>query len=320
MKGTYIVGILAGLTTGALWGLTFVAPRAVFPFNEFDLAVGRYFTFGVVSALLMIHPKFRPTNIALNDAIIAMLLGSVGYILYFLATAFAVNLSGAAIPPLVIGLMPVILAIIGNIAAPAVKMRSLVLPLGLILAGILLVNVGGLQRAERNNEQEGLILGIVLSFVALAIWVAYGWVNSAVLRRPNPPESLPWACLQGLGSAIGSALLFVWMIASDNSYAVPNFEFNLQHGPSMNFVIWCLIMGIVGSWVATWCWSVASERLPLAITAQLIVAETVFGLLFGFVYEKRWPFGTEYSGAILQILGIIITLYLFAKVQDQSKE
>jgi drug/metabolite transporter (DMT)-like permease len=79
-------------------------------------------------------------------------------------------------------------------------------------------------------------------------------------------------------------------------------------------------MGIVGSWVATWCWSVASEKLPLAITAQLIVAETVFGLIFGFIYEYRLPDLTEYIGGALQILGITTTLYLFARTTEQSKE
>ncbi len=34
-----LAGILAGLTTCALWGLTFVAPRAIDPFSTFDLTV-----------------------------------------------------------------------------------------------------------------------------------------------------------------------------------------------------------------------------------------------------------------------------------------
>lgn len=320
MKSGYLIGIIAGLTTGALWGLTFVAPRAVTPFNEYDLAVGRYFIFGLVSILLMILPAFRPTGINLKDATIAMLLGGVGYIFYFLATAFAVNLSGAAIPPLVIGLMPVILAIAGNISAPAVSARSLYLPLALILAGILVVNFGGLSRAEVTGNKTDLIFGIILSFVALIIWVAYGWVNSVVLRRENAPAALPWACLQGVGSAIGSSLLFVWMISTGNSYAFENFSFKLSDYDSYNFLIWCLLMGIIGSWVATWCWSIASEKLPLAITAQLIVAETIFGLIFGFIYENRLPHLTEYFGGSLQILGIMATLYLFSKTTEMSKE
>jgi len=37
-----LIGILAGLATCALWGLTFIAPRVVDPFSTWDLTVARY--------------------------------------------------------------------------------------------------------------------------------------------------------------------------------------------------------------------------------------------------------------------------------------
>ncbi|MGO7136454.1 hypothetical protein AB9E06_37210 [Rhizobium leguminosarum] len=43
---------------------------------------------------------------------------------------------------------------------------------------------------------------------------------------------------------------------------------------TFRFVAWALVMGLAGSWIATWCWVVASCRLSLALSAQLIVAET----------------------------------------------
>jgi drug/metabolite transporter (DMT)-like permease len=42
-----LLGIIAGLTTCALWGLTFVAPRAVTPFTAWDLTIARYCIFGL---------------------------------------------------------------------------------------------------------------------------------------------------------------------------------------------------------------------------------------------------------------------------------
>ena len=59
-----LLGILAGLATCALWGFTFVAPRAVEPFTAWDLTVARYGIFGLACALLMIGRRFRPTGIA----------------------------------------------------------------------------------------------------------------------------------------------------------------------------------------------------------------------------------------------------------------
>lgn len=320
MKLAAIVGVLAGLTTGALWGLTFVAPRAVIPFTEYDLAVGRYLVFGLTSVALMFHKAFRPYGVSLPDAIIAMLLGSVGYILYFITTAFAVNLAGAAIPPLVIGLMPVALAIVGNISVPTVRFDKLAIPLAMIVAGLLLVNFGTLSRTGLPEERYPLILGIFWAFAALIIWIIYGYVNSVVMRRPSPPPALAWAGLQGLGSAIGSLLLLMLMFFWGGSYALTLSEFSLLDPDTLRFVVWCLVMGIVGSWVATWCWSVASARLPLAICAQLIVAETVFGLLFGFIFEGRSPYLSEAIGGTLQVIGVMVTLYLFSLVNSNEEQ
>jgi drug/metabolite transporter (DMT)-like permease len=42
----------------------------------------------------------------------------------------------------------------------------------------------------------------------------------------------------------------------------------------LRFVGWALVMGLAGSWLATWFWVFASRRLPLALATQLIVAET----------------------------------------------
>ena len=318
MNSGIFIGILAGLTTGALWGLTFIAPRAVAPFNEYDLAVGRYLTFGLVSVALMIFPAFRPSGISIQDSITAMLLGGAGYIMYFIATAFSVNHAGGAIPPLVIGLMPVILALVGNYTAPAVSTRNLLLPLGLIFIGILIVNIGSLSLIEYTERKSQIIIGTIWAFVALLIWVVYGFVNARVMQRADAPAPLPWAGLQGLGSAIGSIILLIGIGFTGKSYAL-NKLWDISNDPEwLVFIGWCLVMGIMASWVATWCWSIASTLLPLAICAQLIVAETVFGLIFGFLFEKRLPHVHELIGGTLQITGVMLTLFLFSKPKKHS--
>ncbi|WP_234844496.1 hypothetical protein [Sinorhizobium meliloti] len=58
---------------------------------------------------------------------------------------------------------------------------------------------------------------------------------------------------------------------------------------------------------------VASRRLPLALAAQLIVAETVFGLAYGFMFEGRLPFPSEAMGAALQVTGVCVAIAAFSK-------
>lgn len=85
------------------------------------------------------------------------------------------------------------------------------------------------------------------------------------------------------------------------------------------FIGWALVMGLAGSWFATWCWVVASRRLPLALSAQLIVAETVFGLVYGFIFEGRWPTVAEATGVMLHFAGVCSAIALFSKPRSSGQ-
>ncbi|MGK9052647.1 DMT family transporter [Neorhizobium petrolearium] len=299
-----LLGIIAGLTTCALWGLTFIAPRAVAPFTAWDLTIARYGIFGLACLLLMAHRRFRPIGFAPSRLLIGLLLGGAGYVGYFISAAFAVQLAGAAIPPVVIGTMPVFLAIIANVRDRSVPWKALALPLTLIAIGVAIVNAATISTADL-ADTPSIILGVLASSVALAIWIAYGLANAAVMRSADAPDGLQWTGLQGIGAAIGSLLL------------LPLASFDLADMASASetarFIAWALAMGLAGSWFATWYWVIASRRLPLALAAQLIVAETVFGLAYGFMFEGRFPSIAEAIGAVMQFAGVCSAIAVFSK-------
>lgn len=296
------IGIIAGLTTCALWGLTFIAPRAVAPFTAWDLTVARYGTFGAACVLAMVHRRFRPLGIPPRRLVIGLLLGGVGYVGYFVSAASAVQLAGPVVPPVIIGIMPVFLAIVANLRDPSAPWRILAVPLLLIGVGVALVNVAALCTAKL-ADVPSIALGIVASTTALMIWMAYGLANAAVMRSDDAPDGLRWTGVQGIGAAIGSLLLLSLTSFGASSLASPS--------DSLRFGAWALMMGLAGSWLATWCWGVASRRLPLALAAQLIVAETVFGLAYGFLFENRWPTVPEAVGAGLQVAGVCAAIAAF---------
>ncbi|WP_350297468.1 EamA family transporter [Agrobacterium arsenijevicii] len=123
-----LLGIIAGLTTCAQWGLTFIAPRAIAPFTAWDLTIARYSIFGLACLLLMADRRFRPIGITPSRFLIGLLLGGAGYVGYFISAAFAVQLAGAAVPPVIIGTMPVFLAIIANIRDRSAPWKPLAFP------------------------------------------------------------------------------------------------------------------------------------------------------------------------------------------------
>ncbi|MGZ2386197.1 DMT family transporter [Rhizobium brockwellii] len=304
-----LLGIVAGITTCALWGLTFIAPRAVAPFTAWDLTIARYGIFGLACLLLMADRRFWPIGITPSRLLIGLLLGGAGYVGYFISAAFAVQLAGAAVPPVIIGTMPVFLAIIANVRDRSAPWKALALPLALIAIGVAIVNVATVSAADVADTQP-ILLGVLASSAALAIWITYGLANAAVMRSADAPDGLRWTGLQGIGAAIGSLLL------------LPLASFDLADTASASeiarFVVWALVMGLAGSWFATWCWVVASRRLPLALAAQLIVAETVFGLAYGFMFEGRPPSPAEAIGAIMQVAGVCSAIAVFSKPRAPS--
>lgn len=300
-----LIGLLAGLMTGALWGLTFIAPRAVLPFSAFDLSVLRYLVFGLVSVGLMVSPRFRLTGMAWPMLGTGLLLGAFGTFGYFLSISYAVLLAGPVLPPLIAGTAPVLLAIVANLHERSLPWRRLAWPLALIVAGLGVVNVASLQEAHA-NEASAILAGVGLSVVALLFWVAYGLVNAVVMRGADAPDALRWTCLQGVGC--GTLAVLLLPLASGGPELL-----DFGSAATQRFLIWVVALGVIVSWLGTFGWVVASERLPMALSAQLIVAETVFGLIYGLAYEQRLPTAPEAVGTALQLIGVVVAVAIFSR-------
>jgi drug/metabolite transporter (DMT)-like permease len=306
-----LIGLLAGLAAGAFWGLTFVAPTAVKPYSEVDLAILRYLAFGLVSlALMAISPRFRPGKITTRQILLALWLGLSGYVIYYIFIAFSVSLAGPAIAPLVIGALPVLLAIYGNWQDGTVPWRLLVLPLAMIVAGLAVINSATIAAAANPVQQGNVILGFVLALCALANWFIYAVLNAQALRAPDAPHALGWTSLQGLGAAVG--VLPILVLAPIMGWSeIPARGFGGADG--MRLLWWAFLTGVLGSWIAQYFWTVASQRLPLALSAQLIVSETIFALLYGFLHEGRLPLGHEWLGAAMLLSGVVVGVHLFSR-------
>lgn len=143
--------------------------------------------------------------------------------------------------------------------------------------------------------------------MALGIWVLYAVLNSRVMRGPAAPGPLAWTGLQGIGAALGALPLIPLSSVWSDTLPSPLPDF-----AGLNFVGWTLLLGIPGAWAATWFWVIAARRLSLALSAQLVVTESLFGLAYGFVYLGRLPTLIEGIGSALQIVGVVMAVRLFS--------
>ena len=65
-----------------------------------------------------------------------------------------------------------------------------------------------------------------------------------------------------------------------------------------------LVLAIGASWLGNGLWNAASKRLPLTLSGQLIVFETVFAMLYAFVHDRRMPHALEIAALVLLLTGV----------------
>lgn len=60
---------------------------------------------------------------------------------------------------------------------------------------------------------------------------------------------------------------------------------------------------------ANWLWNICSTHCQPTVSGPLVVTETIFGLLFTFLYQQRWPALHEAGAIVLFGVGISLTIY-----------
>jgi drug/metabolite transporter (DMT)-like permease len=304
-------GLLAGLTTGALWGLIFIAPLAVLPYSGVDLAIGRYLVFAATSvAVLLVVPSTRASGLSRRDLLLGIGLGMIGYGAFYGFLVLAVTRAGPQISAMVIGLLPILLAIIGNLDGGRMPWRSLAAPIVMIAMGVALVHGTAFLAADTPHERIGLATGVLAALASVVCWIMFSVLNARTLARLPGMNSLAWTSLHGIGAGIG--ILVFGLIAAPTG-AVHLVGIGWQWPEAKPLLVWALITGFFGSWLASYLWVIATSRLPLVVSGQLFVGEPAFGVIYGFLWEERWPTISEAAGASLLFGGVLVGIAAFSR-------
>lgn len=315
-----IVGVLCALGAGMLWGLIFLVPLILGDYPPVALAFGRYLAFGVLAVGLAWLDRRALARLTRDDWVEAVRLALVGNLLYYSTLAAAIQLAGAQMPALIIGTLPVVIAITANLIERrggtgngAVKWRRLALPLAIILSGLVVVqHEPGSFAGPADAQAAGYVTGLLLALCALLCWTWYPIRNSRWLRARAPGLSRPWATAQGLATLplalLGALGYFAWDVLAHEAGARYPWPFGERPGVYIGLMV---LTGLAASWLGTLLWNKASHLLPASLVGQLIVFETLAALLYAFVWETRWPETHEFAGIMLLISGVLLGVRIF---------
>ena len=116
-------------------GLVFIAPLVLPEYPPALLACGRYIAFGLIALVPAWFDRHRMRRLSRADWREATKLGLVGNLLYHTCLASAIQLAGAPLPTMIIGTLPLVIAVVANLGAERVAWRRLALPMGVLAAG-----------------------------------------------------------------------------------------------------------------------------------------------------------------------------------------
>ena len=312
-------GILFALAAGLMWGLVFVGPLLLPEYPATLQSFGRYLAFGLIALPLAWFDRTKLKELKRADWIEALKLALVGNIVYYLLLASSIQRAGGPLPTMIIGTLPVVIAITANLrrAAPGARVEAplawsrLVPSLLLIALGIGCVNQVELEQLRRdpNADLTRYALGALLAAGAVACWTWYPIRNAEWLRAHPDRSPRGWATAQGLATLplalIGYALTWAWF-ALGGSTAAATPVFAMPFGPrAADFLLLMFAIGLFASWLGTLCWNEASQRLPPTLSGQLIVFETLAALSYAFLLRKSVPQVQTLVGIALLIGGVV---------------
>lgn len=293
------VGIANGIAAGALWGVVFLAPAVLSRFTPVQLSAGRYLIYGLI-AVVLLASRWRELRqrIGLPEWRGLLWLSLAGNLVYFVLLAKAVQWAGGAAASLIVGLIPVVVTVVGVREQGAVPLRQLAPALALCLVGVALVGYEALQSEHAQGSTQQRLLGLLCAVGALFSWAAYSIGNSRWLARRPDLSGHDWSLLTGVTT--GALALLLVPSAFVFSSAV--------HAPDAWLWFWVVSAGVavVASVVGNACWNRASRNLPLTLTGQMIVFETLFALLYGFAWQRRWPTAMELLAIACLVSGVLL--------------
>lgn len=289
-----VVALVCALMACALWALPFVAPERV-EASAMELTIVRYFFFGLTSALILAALRFNPVRrLGVRDWARIIGLGLAGNTLYYVLLSAGIESAGSVPVALILASLPILMIIIGNYRRKTIAWMRLAGPTALLATGVSLT-VASAGESASSPAEAGITAGMVFAALAVASWLVYGIWNAEYLADHPGTNTVAWACLIGIGTLITLPGVFLA-------------DLILLSGPAAltttldgSLLIWGALLGIGASWIATWLWSRASVKLPSSLLGVVVVAETLFVILYDSLLNWQAPALRDWG-----VIGLII--------------
>ncbi|MFJ3485507.1 DMT family transporter [Pseudomonas sp. NPDC090202] len=289
-----IKGAICGVAAGSCWGVIFLGPVLAPGVSGTGFAVLRFLCYGLFSLILLL-PRGRKVWAQLNrtDWVALFWLSLIGNLLYYSLVGIGVQQVGVGTTSLIVGLIPVLVTLAGRRDANAVALSRLLPSLCCASAGVVLISLHAMTGDPAGGDSR---VGLLCAFGALISWSWYAVRNARHLALTQV-SSHDWALLSGVMTGAQSLLLVLPVFGTQlNSEGL-----RLLLDPLLVAAGVAALASVIGGAL----WNQASRLLPLALSGQVLVIETLMALLLGFLWEQRLPTLQESVAIGLLLVGVM---------------
>jgi drug/metabolite transporter (DMT)-like permease len=310
---------VCGLLAGAMWGMVFVVPELLAAFTPLEMAVGRYVAYGAIALVLML-PRLRNLigRLERDDYFALVRHALAGNLIYYMFLALGVKLAGVAPTSLIIGVLPIAVTLMGRNDHGAVSLRQLAMPLLVTAAGIACINIDVFQHAAAAGASMiNTVIGVACATGALLCWSWYTLDNARYLKRNPHYSSAEWSALYGLSTGL------IALVVGGIAFAIFHGDVTGAAGAASGrdwtlFWICNGLLALGASVIGNHLWNIASRRVPITLSGQLILFETLFALMYGFIYKQQFPRPLEIAAIVLLIAGVTWSMHVHAQEEELS--
>ena len=281
-----------------MWGLVFLAPKVAPDASPMLMSAGRYLAYGLIAALLLAPRWTRVAALLDARAWWALAwLSLAGNIVYYLFLVVSVHFAGVAASALIVGMVPVVVAVWGLRDPDAPPLRKVGPPILLAAFAVALIGWESLSRdAAAGRDAVSVLIGLGCGLAALLCWSAYAVGNSRWMARLPQVGAHDWSLLTGVVTGAFALLLAVPALLGAG-------EATAEQWARLAAV--SVGVAVLASIVGNAFWNQASRLLPLSMLGQMIVFETLFAFLYGYLWEGRGPTVVEIVAMILMIVSVV---------------
>jgi drug/metabolite transporter (DMT)-like permease len=255
-----VLGYIACALAGAFWGTGFFFGKVAFS----QLTVGHFLLYRFLFACAGLLPIMRTPHFSPREWKLLLTAAFLGIPLQFMIQFYGLKLTTVSHAALMVGSMPVILAVGATIFTHEHLDQKGWLALLGSTAGVVLIVLSGSQGVIGGGNFWGDLLVVVSLIVALA-WVL---LNRHLMAQGRSPLSVTaW------GLITGTAMLAIWVLLTSGAPPI--------HGIRVQVWLAAAASGVLSTAASTLLWNWGIHRVPASRAGVFLNIEPALGSILG---------------------------------------